>query len=74
MLRGLVGPGGSARWEDAPASARHRLLALILAPEWLGELQLLRSPNSGGRDGCPAKDPVTWRRNDRPVDSPAAVA
>lgn len=60
-LRGLIQPGKGVgqRWKDAPVSTRRTVARMLLAPDVLGQLRLLRSPTP--HSPGPAEDRVRWR-------------
>jgi site-specific DNA recombinase len=62
QLRGLFPPGGDVRqrWADAPISTRRALARLLLTPELLGELRLMRCP-PGRRP--PPSERIHWVRS-----------
>lgn len=61
QLRGLFPPGGDVqeRWKAAPISTRRALARILLTPEILGELRLMRCP-PGRRP--PPSERVNWAR------------
>ncbi|MGH3702435.1 MAG: hypothetical protein ACRDQY_23890 [Pseudonocardiaceae bacterium] len=61
---GLIEPGADVarRWEAAPTSTRGEIARLLLTPELIGQLRLLRSPRRGGHRRTPARDRVEWWR------------
>jgi hypothetical protein len=65
VLRGLIAPGVDVarRWKAAEMSTRREVARLLLAPDLLGELRVLRSPSRGHR--APIKDRVEWAREPR---------
>lgn len=61
-LTGLVEPGADVarRWRTLPVSARREVARLLLSPDLLGTLAVLRRPvGSGGH--VPARERVEWR-------------
>jgi site-specific DNA recombinase len=60
-LRGILGPADDVerRWEAAPISARREVARLVLSPELLGELSVVRAPSRG----ADVVDRVTWRHD-----------
>lgn len=57
-LQGLMEPGPdvAARWLSAPMSTQRAVAALLLTPEWLGELRVMHGSGAG-----PVKVPVDQR-------------
>lgn len=61
-LRSLIAPGEDAakRWQEAPMSAKRDAARLLLRPDMLGELRVMRNPIPGHR--VPIEQRVTWHR------------
>lgn len=61
-LAGLLGPGDDVRerWVQAPMSTKRQVLQLLLVPEVLGQVRLLRSPT--GRHIGPMIDRLEFRK------------
>lgn len=62
VLSGLIEPGKDIRrrWKAAEMSTKREVARLLLAPDRLGELRVLRSPTRGHR--VPAEQRVAWRQ------------
>lgn len=62
-LAGLLGSGEDVRerWDDAPMSTKRQVLQLLLVPDLLGQVRLLRSPR--GRHLSPMIDRIEFRRS-----------
>lgn len=58
------GPDVHARWTAAPISARREVARLLLAPAYLGEVRIMRSPKRGVR--TPAVQRIHWHRTSAP--------
>jgi site-specific DNA recombinase len=63
-LAALISPGRDVRrrWRRAPISARRDVVKLLLVPNVLGQLRVLRSPTPGQRPLVAQR--VLWRRPD----------
>jgi DNA invertase Pin-like site-specific DNA recombinase len=61
QLRGLISPGKDVarRWKAAPMSTKRTVAKMLLSPDLLGELRVIRSPTPGRR--APVEERVTWR-------------
>jgi hypothetical protein len=64
-LRALIkpGPGVASRWEAAPMSTRREVARLLLSPDGLGELRVMRRPRNAGPRHVPVRHRVQWRTN-----------
>ncbi|MGS2646426.1 recombinase family protein [Streptosporangium sp. G12] len=62
-LAALMAPGADVadRWEAAPVSARRKTAAILLTPEYLGEVRITRSPVKNHR--VPVTERMVWRRD-----------
>lgn len=63
-LRDLIepGPGVAKRWAAAPMSTKRELARLLLSPDALGELRIMRRPRDAGPRHVPVEERTTWGR------------
>lgn len=67
-LRGLITPGADVarRWKPLPMASKREVARLLLVPELLGELQVLRAPAGvpvTEHRNVPITERVKWERN-----------
>lgn len=59
-LRGLIPPG--MEWATMPMAAKREVARIVLAPDMLGELRIVRRPRDAGPRRVPVEDRVEWRK------------
>ena len=64
-LRDMISPGADVarRWKGAPMSTKRAVARLLLAPDVLGELRVVRKPHPGPTS-CPVQDRIVLRVED----------
>jgi DNA invertase Pin-like site-specific DNA recombinase len=65
-LQGLMEPGPDveSRWVSAPMSTKRAVASLLLTPEWLGELRVMRRPWRGAVKAAVEQRAVFWTGED----------
>ena len=67
-LRGLIAPGPDVadRWEQAPIATRRAIARIVLTPQRLGDLRVIRRPVDERHLHVPIDRRVTWHREPQP--------